>query len=57
MGNYKRIYPTQNGDTYNSLVKHTHKTIMKSAQDRNQLTTYKLHQLLSFIEAYNLRGE
>ena len=56
-GKYKRIYPTQNGDIYNFLVKHTHKMIMKTAYDKNQLTTYKLHQLLSFIEAHNLREE
>ncbi|KAI6655933.1 hypothetical protein LOD99_1667 [Oopsacas minuta] len=55
-GMYKRIYPTQNGDLYTDLLTHTHKTIMKTADDKNQLTTYKLHHLMTLIEIYNLQN-
>ena len=53
-GSYKRIYPTPRGDIYTPLIKHTHRSIMRTAYDKNQLTTYKLHRLLTLIESYNL---
>ena len=53
-GSYKRIYPTDRGDIYTQLIKHTHRSIMRTAYDKNQLTTYKLHRLLTLIETYNL---
>ena len=52
-GQYKRIYPCSKGSVYTPFLKHTQRLIKRTAIDKNQLTTYKLHHLLTRIEIFN----